>query len=272
MVSSLELPASRRAEILVVGREILQGRTVDTNSNWLARRLTDSGWRVARVVSVDDRVEEIAEALREAIGRGNRLVICTGGLGPTSDDLTLQGIAEGAGVGLAPDDGALAALRDCYARLASQGAVQSAELTPERRKMALLPVGGEPLWNPVGAAPGCFLRAGGTTVVCLPGVPAEMKGMFDGHAAPRLEGLLEAGRFAEESLDVGMSDESALSPLLDRLRAEFPDLQVKSHAAHFGRGVRLRVVISGWGGDDEAIRKRALHAAARLRGLVEGAL
>ena len=254
-----------RAEIIAVGHELLVGRTADTNSRWLALRLTASGWTVARITVVDDRHDDIAEALGAAVAAGSGLVVLTGGLGPTGDDLTLAAVAGAAGVPLREDAQALAWVEAFYARLAREGTVGRADLTPARRKMARLPAGAEPLANPDGAAPGVLLSVGATLVCCLPGVPSEMTGIFEGSLAARIAG---AGPGAASSLvvDTGLGDESELSPLLDRLRHEFPSLWVKSLAGCFAAGGRIPVVLGS--GADAPPDARA-RAEARLKALLQ---
>src|SRR5947209_7168235 len=107
-----------RVEILSVGNEVLAGDVVDTNSNWLARQVTRRGGRVGRITTVPDEVETIAEAARGALARQTDLLLCTGGLGPTADDVTLGGLAAALGRPLAEDAQALAMVEQRYAALA----------------------------------------------------------------------------------------------------------------------------------------------------------
>ena len=142
-------------EILVIGNEVLQGDVLDTNSHWLCQKLTGLGTSVRRVCQVRDERDTIAACVRGFLERGADMLVTTGGLGPTTDDLTLEGIALALGRPLALHPRALEQVRATYTALAQEGIIASAELTPERRKMAQLPQGAEPLANTVGAAPGC---------------------------------------------------------------------------------------------------------------------
>ena len=157
-------------EIVAVGRELLTGRTVDTNSAWIAARLTDLGAAVTRVVAVDDDPAAIAREIAGARERGTALVITTGGLGPTLDDRTLAGVAAAFGRRLVKHGAALDFVARRYAELAAAGAVAGAALTPPRRKMACLPEGAEPIDNAVGTAPGVFLSDGAQALLALPGM------------------------------------------------------------------------------------------------------
>ena len=145
-------------EIVAVGNELLLGDVLDTNSQWLCRRFTGLGARVQRVTMVGDDEAIIAGVVRGALERGARLVVTTGGLGPTEDDLTLRAVAAALGRPLVEHPGAREMVARTYAELARRGHVASAEMTPARLKMARLPEGAEPLANGVGAAPGALVR------------------------------------------------------------------------------------------------------------------
>lgn len=219
-------------EIISVGNEVLTGDVVDTNSNWLARQATQRGGRVRRVTTIPDEVDTIAEAVREALGRAAGLVFVTGGLGPTQDDLTLQGIAQGVGRGLAEDPRALAMVAQRYNELAAQGYV-AAGLTEARRKMAVLPVGATPLWNSVGGAPGVRLDVGETVIVALPGVPGEMRAIFLESLGEMLAERLP-NAYAERAGRAMMQDDSILSAYHRRVTANHPGVYVKTRVEVFG--------------------------------------
>ena len=125
-----------------------------------------------------DLHESIAEAMQAALRRQPDLIILTGGLGPTVDDLTIQAAARALGRSLDLDAAALDMVRETYERLCNEGIVADARMTDARRKMAALPKGAAAVHNPVGAAPGVVLWEGGSLLVFLPGVPKEMKAIF----------------------------------------------------------------------------------------------
>jgi molybdenum cofactor synthesis domain-containing protein len=160
-----------RVEIIVIGREILTGRTLDTNSNWLAKRITALGGDVKRITVADDEVASISRELRTALGNNCGLIVTTGGLGPTFDDKTLDAVATATGLNMELDAEALDFVKGRYTFFKEKGFVDSDDITPSRRKMAILPRGAEMLSNPVGAAPGVKLWVEKTLIVSLPGVP-----------------------------------------------------------------------------------------------------
>jgi len=163
--------ASPRAAVVTVGDELLLGRTVDTNAAWLGRQLAELGIPVVRRHTVGDRAGEIHHAVADALDAAD-LVLVTGGLGPTPDDLTRDAVASLLGRPLREDAEVLERIR---ARFRDRG-VQ--ELPEPNRRVAQVPEGARKLTNPHGTAPGLAMDAGGALVVLLPGVPREMKGIF----------------------------------------------------------------------------------------------
>lgn len=159
------------AEILTIGTELLLGDVVDTNTPTIAAALRRIGVDVFRTSTVGDNIGRIAEAIREGLAR-SEAVITTGGLGPTVDDPTRQAAAEALGVGLEfyPD-----LWDDIQERFARFGRTP----TENNRRQAHLPQGARPIRNPVGTAPGFVVEHGASSLIALPGVPAEMRWMLD---------------------------------------------------------------------------------------------
>jgi len=251
-------------EIVAVGRELLTGRTVDTNSAWIAARLTDLGAAVTRVVAVDDDPAAIAREIAGARERGTGLVITTGGLGPTLDDRTLAGVAAAFGRRLVEHGAALDFVARRYAELAAASAVAGAALTPPRRKMACLPEGAEPIDNAVGTAPGVFLSDGAQALLALPGVPAEMRAVFDA-ALPRLRERLGApAHVAEREVASGSGDESLITLAVERVMQAVPGVHLKSLATVFAPDCDLRVRLTARAATRAEAEARVARAAERL--------
>jgi nicotinamide-nucleotide amidase len=170
-----------RAEIVLVGTELLLGQIVDTNGPLLARVLAESGIDLYRKVVVGDNLERVANAIREAADRAD-LILMTGGLGPTVDDLTAEAIAKAFGVPFEINEAAL--------RLVTDFITARGRAVDERQaKQARMPLGAEPLPNPVGSAPGIALTIGDKTVIALPGVPSEVVAILQDNLRGRLERL-----------------------------------------------------------------------------------
>ena len=169
------------AELLAIGTELTVGETTDTNSGELARSLVAHGVVVARVSNLPDHQPTVVEAMRVALARAD-LVVCTGGLGPTPDDLTREALAEVCGEDLQTDPRALARLREMWAR-------RSQPFPESNVKQAWTIASATSLPNPHGTAPGWWVdRPGGRVIVLLPGPPREMGPMWRDHVLPKLVG------------------------------------------------------------------------------------
>ncbi len=166
------------AELLTVGSELLSGAIVNTNAAYLARRLAELGLACRRCVAVGDDRSALIEALREAAHR-SRVILMTGGLGPTFDDITMAAIAEATGRPLRHQPSAAAAIRRFYTR-------QHRRLQQAALRQALIPDGGVALPNPIGTAPGLWLELPTVLVIALPGVPREMQVIMEQAVIPRL--------------------------------------------------------------------------------------
>src|SRR5579871_4995552 len=168
-------------EILTIGDELCRGEIVDTNSAWLAERLTGLGLHVRWRSSTTDDEADMAAALTLASGRA-RVVVCSGGLGPTDDDRTVDVIARLAGVAAIVDEAHRARMEERFRR-------RGFEVTPNNLRQVRVPSGAEVLPNRAGLAPGFRARLGPSDLFCMPGVPREMTRIFDGEVAPRLRAL-----------------------------------------------------------------------------------
>ncbi len=216
-------------EIICVGTELLIGWTINTNAQWLARRVTSLGLGVRRVTNVGDDVDEIFGVVREVIKRRPRFLIITGGLGPTFDDKTLEGLAKALECGLEINNDALKIVEESYRRYVEEGKMEKFDMTPPRIKMAMLPKGAKPLFNPLGTAPGVVIEGDGTTIVALPGVPSEMKAIFEESVASLLKQAAGDLTFFETSMEVTKVMESRVASLIDRVMHDNPYVYIKSH-------------------------------------------
>jgi nicotinamide-nucleotide amidase len=252
-------------EIVAAGNEVLLGDVLDTNSNWLCRRVTALGGRVRRCALVRDELQAIANELRAARERRPRLLLTVGGLGPPDDDLTLSGVALATDRRLELNAEAERLVREKYEEFFRSGHVPTPEMNEARRKMARLPRGSEPLVNPVGGAPGVWLEVKDCVVVSLPGVPEELRAIVSQSLSDRLASLFGPAHYAERSLIVpGLQDESVITDILRRADAG-PGVYVKSRARPFGEARALRITVSA-----RAIEAATVHdrLSATLQELV----
>jgi nicotinamide-nucleotide amidase len=259
----------KRVEIIAIGKEILRGQTLDTNSSWLAKRITALGGMVGRICIPDDDVSAIAREIKTSFGNNAQVIITIGGLGPTFDDKTLAGIAEAINRPLSLHPQALEIVTRRYKELWEKGFVDSPKITPVREKMAHLPQEAEALDNPVGTAPAVSLTSPEWVIFALPGVPKEMQAIFEQSVFPRLPSMLGAEVYLEETVNTGLGDESILTGMIDQVMRKVPGTYLKSKATGFGRDVGLEVVITAAGADREGIKKKVNEAKKLLLVLIK---
>jgi len=197
-----------RAHIISIGDELLCGETVNTNAAWIARQLCSRGVEVRRIEVIPDELDEIARTVQEA---DVDVVIITGGLGPTHDDVTRFGVARAVGDELVRNEEALEFMRRAY------------EVSEELKGMAYLPSSSVPLLNPVGSAPGFLISQQGRMIFVLPGVPAEMEAMFE-YVLPYLHGSAPHVRWV-----VSRKPESSIASVLRRALELFSPLKIGSY-------------------------------------------
>lgn len=254
-------------EILSIGNELLIGKIADTNAQYLARRITQLGGRVTRITTVGDEVETIASAVKEALTRKPDFLLTTGGLGPTFDDKTLAGIAEALNLELRVDEEALRMVKQRYEKISAERGV-SFELTPARVKMATIPVGGKPIRNPVGTAPAVRLKVGSTVLYALPGVPREMKAIFEESIAPEMASRSDKV-FSELYLHVERMAESTLAPLIDKVIEAHPEVYVKSHPRAEEGKPYIELHLTIYSESLEEARRKLEEASQYLERLIE---
>ncbi len=241
----------RTAGILAIGNEVLDGLVLDTNSNWMELRLVALGLQIKRLVSVRDEIEEIGKALDFLMDECD-VVITSGGLGPTHDDMTLKAIAVALGLEIKEDSQALAIVERQYKDLFTKGIVQSPDLTDARVKMAQMPEGSIPLDNRVGGAPGVRLETTKTVIFSLPGVPSELKFIFEDSVIPWISDRV-VQKFHEKVIEFGTHDESTFAPAIDVVMKKNPGVYIKSMPKTYGTTKTLRVWISARGEDANSI-------------------
>lgn len=243
-----------RIEIINTGTELLLGNTLNTHGAWFGRELFKLGLRISRQTTVPDG-DAIRDSLQEAISRADAVIV-TGGLGPTSDDLTREITAEVLGLELITDEAALRSLEGFFA-------LRGRTMVDANRKQALCPVGADCLANPNGTAPGIYVppRLNGQSncaVFLLPGPPRELYPMYDAEVVPRLAALAGVEAFNDALVlkftGIGESD---FHEGIDDLLAAVPGLEY-GYCAHIGE-VDLRLI-----GDAPALEKGRKIALERF--------
>ena len=218
-------------EILSTGDELLTGQVVDTNSAWLMDRLWDLGLMVRRKTLVGDDRADLRAAIEETCGRAD-VVVMSGGMGPTEDDLTSEVLASILGVPLVLHEPSLRAIEE---RFRAFGRV----MTPNNARQARFPRGADPIPNQFGSAPGIEARVGRATIFCLPGVPSEFKGLCEEAIIPRIAARLGDVPAARVLKLIGVPEshaDEAMRPVMDDpsnrdvrfgFRAHWPEVHVK---------------------------------------------
>ncbi|HUR16904.1 MAG TPA: competence/damage-inducible protein A [Candidatus Limnocylindrales bacterium] len=248
------MPPITTVEILAVGTELTTGSTRDTNSGDLAKELTDHGVRVLRVAALPDELEVVATAFRDGIMRAD-MVISTGGLGPTPDDLTREAIAAACDQEPFVDADLEKWLRGLFER-------RGIAMPELNRKQAWLIEGAESLPNAHGSAPGWYLaRRDGKVIVALPGPPREMRPMWRDHALPRLEERGLGVSRVVQILRLSGIGESQIAEIIgeDVLRATRPQV------ATYARMDAVDVVVSVEDADHALAQRQVDDMVARLR-------
>jgi len=260
---------NKSIEIICIGTELLIGKTMNTNGSWLAKRATTLGLKVRRITTVEDDVDEISNALKEALQRNSRFIISTGGLGPTFDDKTLEGVAKALGVELKVHDQAMRMVEDKYREYVKEGRMEKAELTPYRVKMARLPEGASPLINPVGTAPGVIIEHEGVTIIALPGIPSEMEAIFEESVVPLFKEAAGNVVFFETSLDATGLMESDVAPLIDQTMRDNPYVYIKSHPKGTEKVPRIELHLSTTAEEAETAKNRIGKALIQISEMVQ---
>ncbi|HLF06134.1 MAG TPA: molybdopterin-binding protein [Thermoplasmata archaeon] len=253
-----------RIAILNIGNELLRATVRDALGHEIAALAFEHAGEVVFWEIVPDDVPRIAEAVKRAIGMGVDLIVTTGGLGPTHDDVTLEGVARGTGRELGISEPARRHVAAFYERATRAEVLPDGALNKEREKMAHLPVGAEVLENPVGAAPGVLLRMPGTRIVSLPGVPREARGIIDTSMQSVFAEVFGKGRSASVAVSTPARDESALARALEPVSREFPHAAIKTRPRSYGRAVRIEVHISVRGRDLRDAKSKLQKVARRV--------
>jgi nicotinamide-nucleotide amidase len=259
--------------LLAVGNELLTGDVRDLNLFTLSRRLTHAGFTVTQAVIVRDAPASIVDSVRFLLAQDPDVVICSGGLGPTEDDLTLSALAQALGQELLDDTEARGMVEAQYAHLMQQGYLMHRGPQIAREKMSRIPRGASPLPNPIGTAPGVRLQAGRSLIYVLPGVPAELEAILDASVMPDLRKRFAVGVWAEQSLHVYVDDEAEVAGPLREVRVRHPAVYLKSLARPFPAAGEegLRIIASTHASDDASAKRIVAAALGDLRDDLEDA-
>jgi nicotinamide-nucleotide amidase len=209
--------------VLSIGTELTRGELVNSNAAWLSAGLTDLGFEVVEHEVVDDDRTRIVEALTR-LSSYAQVVVCTGGLGPTTDDLTTEAVAHALRVPVVRDEGSLDHIRRRFERLGRP-------MSDSNAKQADFPQGANVLANPIGTAPGFEVKLGEARAFFMPGVPSEMKRMFDEQVVPRIRDIAPNDSHQIRLRTFGLP-ESVVGEKLAGVEDDFPGVTI-GYRAHF---------------------------------------
>ncbi|AMV36971.1 competence/damage-inducible protein A [Planctomyces sp. SH-PL62] len=244
-----------KAEIVSIGSELISGQSLDTNSRWLSGELGLLGIATAFHTTIGDDLDDNVAVFRIAAARAD-LVLTTGGLGPTQDDLTREALARAAGVGLREDAESLAAIAALFSS-------RNRPMADRNRNQAMLPEGAEALPNPIGTAPGIWMTIGAAAFGAMPGVPSEMRRMFHDQVVPRLRlrHWVERAIVHRRIALFGKGESDIEAEALDlTARGHVPEVGITAHDATISFRIR------GEGLTPEAAWAQTEETAAMIRG------
>jgi len=228
----------------------------------MAKRITKKGHKIIRITTIGDDLDTISNTLREILTRKHDIIITSGGLGPTFDDMTLKGVGLALNRELELDQHAYESIKKAYENAFKRGILKLEGMTPERKKMAYLPKGSIPLPNIRGTAPGVKIKEGSTLIFCLPGVPSEMKAMFNNVILPLLKE--KKGKFTEKGFIFMGIGESQIAPFVSDLEEKYPQLWIKTHP-RIGLSVEVELSITCFNVENgDELAEKALEELKRV--------
>jgi nicotinamide-nucleotide amidase len=244
-----------RAVILSIGSELLRGDIVDTNAAFLSRELSTLGFEVTRVAAYPDELGELIDAVSQALAEAT-VTVCTGGLGPTQDDLTREAIALSVGEELYFDE-------ELFRDVEQRFALLRRKMPESNKRQALLIPSATPIPNANGTAPGWFVDYEGSVIAALPGPPKEMQPMWRDHVAPCLESLIPGHNSMASLMTFGLGESAVEERIADVIDWR-PDVTVATYAKEAGVQVHISARAETTDGADALVRK----TETRVRGLL----
>jgi len=245
------------AEIITIGDELLIGQVIDTNSAWMGQVLNMAGIKINRITSISDNRNEILSTLKEASLRAN-LVLITGGLGPTNDDITKKTLADYFNVNMRFDEKAFEDIVHLFS-------IRGREVSEVNRLQAEVPSNCITLYNKVGTAPGMWFDEKNVVFVCMPGVPYEMKYLMEQEVLPRIKTRFKTPFIVHSTILTFGIGESFLAEKITAFENSLPPTIKLAYLPSAG-SVRLR--LSGSGDNEEQLRLQLKSLVENLKVLV----
>jgi len=235
--------------IVNIGNELLIGKTVNTNGAWLARKLTLLGYDVRRIIVVPDAEDEVISVIKDALNRKIKLVITTGGLGPTFDDRTSEFLAKVLNQELVINE-------DAFKMIEKTCKERGIEVNEKIIKQAKMPKNAKPIPNVYGTAPGIWIEHENTIIIALPGVPKEMIAMFEQYVEPKLKEIGPKLHFVEKILEIKGVMESEIAHIVEQ-GLKLGKVYIKSHPKGY-KEIEIHVYSS------DKIREKAIEEVEKV--------
>ncbi len=246
-----------KAQIITIGDELLIGQTIDTNSAWIGAELSMAGFDIQRKTSIHDNRSDILKALSEAAGKAD-VIIITGGLGPTSDDITRQTLCEFFGTKLVLNREVLEMIEKMMLR-------RKIPMNENNRKQAEVPEACKVLKNRAGTAPGLWFEKDKSIFISMPGVPYEMKTIMADHVLPRLMKRFRSQAIIHKNIMTYGAPEARLAEMLKEFEAALPENIRLAYLPSFGV-IKLR--LTGTGKDREILKKQVEEHVRNLSSII----
>ncbi len=246
-----------KAEIITIGDELLIGQTIDTNSAWIGAELSQAGFDICRKISIHDKREDILDAISEAVSKYD-IVLITGGLGPTSDDITKQTLCD-------IFDGTLVVNTTVLSMINEMMLRRGIPMNEINRKQAEVPDSCRVLYNKMGTAPGMWFEKEGTIFISLPGVPDEMKYIMNEHVLPELKKRFHSQVVIHRNIMTYGTSESRLAEILTGFEKSLPAAIKLAYLPSYGI-IKLR--LTGTGQSKELIENIVNEQVAKLYSII----
>lgn len=242
-----------QAELLTIGDEILIGQIINTNAVWMAKELNYIGVSIKQITSVSDNKNHIIEALDAALNRAD-VVLITGGLGPTKDDITKTTLSEYFNVGLKKEERVIDFIKENFIK-------RGIQYLPVHEQQAMILENSEILFNHNGTAPGMWIEHNGKIIICMPGVPFEMRGIMSKYVLPKLKTQFQLPVIIHKTLVTIGLPESTLADMIAEVEDSMPNHIKLAYLPNFGL-VRLR--LSGIGKDKNILQSSMEDYASQI--------
>jgi nicotinamide-nucleotide amidase len=244
-------------EIITIGDELLIGQVINTNASWMGEQLSLSGLQLKRVTSIGDNNQQILDALHDAVTRAE-FVFITGGLGPTADDITKPALCEFFGTQLVYNEEAFQQVKALFQR-------RGMEVSDRNKAQAMLPENCHPVQNENGTAPGMWFEKDSAVIVSMPGVPFEMKAMFENQVIPKVMAMVNKGHILHKTIMTNGIGESSLADIIKDWEQALP---INFKLAYLPQPGMVRLRLSGSGIDRNELEQTMNTLVTKLIPLI----